>query len=456
MDERTQGLRTAAAHAERFLGGVGERPVRASVDAAAVKAALGGPLPHSGEDANAVIDALAIGADPGIVASNGPRHFGFVMGGALGVGIAADWLASAWDQAPGFYVLSPAAAAVEEIAGEWLLDLLGLPAGCGFGFVTGAQGANTTGLAAARHAVLAREGWDVERDGLHGAPRITVVVGERAHATIPRSMRLLGLGGETAVRVAADDQGRMRPEALADALRAADGPAIVCAQAGEVNTGAFDPLDAIADLCAERRAWLHVDGAFGLWAAASPRLRHLTAGAERADSWAVDFHKWLNVPYDSAMAFVRDPAVQGAAMAYTAAYLVTEGEQRNGATWSPESSRRARGFAVYATLRHLGREGVAAMIERNCAQAQRMAERLAALPNCTLLNEVVLNQVLVRFDGGDEVNQRIVAAVQQDGTCWLGGTVWEGRQAIRVSFSNWSTTDEDVDRSADVIARAAS
>jgi glutamate/tyrosine decarboxylase-like PLP-dependent enzyme len=455
MDDRTQGLRTAAVHAERFLEGVGERPVAAPADAPEIKAVLGGPLPDHGESPDSVIDALAVGADPGIVASNGPRHFGFVMGGALPAAIAADWLAAAWDQAPGFHVLSPAGAAVEEIAGEWVLDLLGLPPTAGFGFVTGGQAANTTGLAAARHAVLARAGWDVEREGLHGAPRISVIAGAEAHATIFRALRLLGLGDGTVARVAADAQARMIPEALADVLAETSGPTVVCVQAGNVTTGAFDPFHPIADLCAEHGAWLHVDGAFGLWAAANPRTRHLTDGAERADSWGVDFHKWLNVPYDNAFAAVRDPEAQYAAMRLAASYLVANPEQRDNSNWVPESSRRARGFPVYAALRSLGRDGVAALVERNCAQARRMASHLSGVPGAEVLNDVVLNQVLVRFAGGDEVNRAIVEAVQREGTCWLGGTVWEGQAAVRVSFSNWSTTDEDVDRSAAAIAAAA-
>ncbi len=454
--DRTRGLGAAAAHAQRFLSGVDGRPVAARADAAAVRDVLGGPLPEQGEDPEAVVEALVAGADPGLVASAGPRHFGFVIGGALPAAVAADWLVSAWDQCAAFHVLSPAAAAVEEVAAAWALDLLRLPRTATVGFVTGGQGANTTCLAAARHAVLDRAGWDVERDGLQGAPRVHVVCGEEAHATIHAGMRLLGLGGATAVPVRVDDQGRMVPEALADALEGIDGPTIVCVQAGNVATGTFDPFDAIADVCAGHGAWLHVDGAFGLWAAAAPSTRPLMRGADRADSWSVDAHKWLNVPYDCGLAIVADPDAHRAAMALAGAYLVADPDRRDNTNYVPESSRRARAVPVWAALRSLGRAGVADLVERNCAQARRMAEHLAGLPDAEVLNDVVLNQVLARFGGDDDRTREVVARVQRDGTCWLGGTTWRGRQAMRVSFSNWSTTDEDVDRTAAVIGACAS
>jgi glutamate/tyrosine decarboxylase-like PLP-dependent enzyme len=454
VSERNRALGVAAAHAERFLATLDERPVVAAADAAAVRAALGGPLPEQGEDPETVIDALAAGADAGIVASAGPRHFGFVIGGSLPAALAADWLVSAWDQCAAFHSLSPAAAAIEEIAAGWALDLLGLPASASVGFVTGAQGANTTALAAARHAVLESAGWDVERDGLTGAPRVNVVCGEQAHATIYTALRLLGLGSGTLVRVAADDQGRIDAGALESALARLAGPTIVCAQAGNVATGACDPFEPIADACAARGAWLHIDGAFGLWAAAAPSKRALTAGAERADSWAVDAHKWLNVPYDCAFAIVADPAAHRAAMSLAAAYLVVDAGQRDSTNYVPESSRRARAVPVYAALRSLGRTGVAALVERNCAHARRMAERLAAIPGAEILNDVVLNQVLVSFAGGDDANRAVIDAVQRDGTCWLGGTQWNGRAVMRLAFSNWSTTDADVDRSAAANAAA--
>jgi glutamate/tyrosine decarboxylase-like PLP-dependent enzyme len=454
MPDRTAGLRAAAEHAEAFLATLDERPVAARANGTAVRSSLGGPLPEVGEDPAAVIDALAAGAEPGLVATPGPRHFGFVIGGALPAALAADWLVSAWDQNAAFHSLSPAAAAIEEIASAWTLELLGLPHTASVGFVTGGQGANTTCLAAARHAVLAGAGWNVERDGLIGAPALRIVCGEQAHATVYTSLRLLGLGAETAIRIPADDQGRMDPAALAKTLAANDGPTIVCAQAGNVATGAFDAFGPIADACAEHGAWLHVDGAFGLWAAAAPGTRHLTAGVERADSWAVDAHKWLNVPYDGAMAIVANADAHVAAMGLAGPYLVADPGQRDNTNYVPESSRRARAVPVYAAIRSLGRAGIAEMIERNCSQARRMAKQLANIPGAVVLNDVVLNQVLVRMPGGDDANRTAVAAIQRDGTCWLGGTTWNGEYVVRVSISNWATTDADVDRSAAAIAAA--
>lgn len=454
MPDRAAGLRSAVRHAEAFLATVDHRPVAARSDAAAVRSVLGGPLPESGEDPATVVDALAAGAEPGLVGTAGPRHFGFVIGGTLPAALAADWLVSAWDQNAAFHSLSPAAAALEEITSAWTLELLGLPDTASVGFVTGGQGANTTCLAAARNAVLTRVGWDVERHGLIGAPEIRVVCGEQAHATIYTSLRLLGLGSERAVRIPADEQGRMDPDALAKALGDNGGPTIVCAQAGNVATGAFDAFGPIVDVCAAHDAWLHIDGAFGLWAAAAPATRRLTADVERADSWAVDAHKWLNVPYDGAMAIVADPDVHIAAMSLAGPYLVADPGQRDGTNYVPESSRRARAVPIYAAIRSLGRAGVAEMVERNCAQAQRMAARLAAVPGVEVLNDVVLNQVLVRLPGGDDANRAAVSAIQRDGTCWLGGTTWNGEYVLRVSISNWATTDEDVDRSAAAIAAA--
>ncbi|ORA28739.1 pyridoxal phosphate-dependent decarboxylase family protein [Mycobacterium aquaticum] len=452
---RTAGLRTALAHAEAFLSGLDDRPVAARGDASTVRAVLGGPLPADGEDPVAVVDTLAAGAESGLVATAGPRHFGFVIGGALPAALAADWLASAWDQNAAYHSLSPAAAAIEEITAGWLLDVFGLSSEASVGFVTGAQGANTTCLAAARHAVLARVGWNVERDGLTGAPRVRVLCGEQAHATIYTALRLLGMGDATAIRIPADSQGRMDPDALVRVLADDAGPTVVCAQAGNVSTGSFDPFDHIADACAAHRAWLHVDGAFGLWAAAAPAIRHLTQGVQRADSWAVDAHKWLNVPYDSAMAIVADSDAHLAAMTLAGPYLVADPGQRDGTNYVPESSRRARAVPVYAALRSLGRTGVAELVERNCAQARRMATLLADIPGAEILNDVVLNQVLVRLPGDDDANRRAVAAIQADGTCWLGGTTWQDRYVLRVSFSNWATTDADVDRAAAAIRAAA-
>src|SRR5215207_3152063 len=439
MNQHRPELSAAVGHAERFLAGLGERPVGAAVGAEAVREALGGPLPEAGEPPVAVIDALAAGAEPGIVASAGPRHFGFVIGGTLPAALAADWLVSAWDQCAAFHSLSPAAAAIEEIAAAWTLECLGLPATASVGFVTGAQGANTTALAAARHAVLARAGWDVEADGLTGAPRVRVVCGAQAHATIYTALRLLGLGSQTAIAVPADDQGRMDADALAATLATLDGPVIVCAQAGNVATGSFDPFGPIADACAAHGAWLHVDGAFGLWAAAARSTRHLLLDVQRADSWALDAHKWLNVPYDAAMAIVADAGAHRAAMSLAASYLVADDARRDSTNYVPESSRRARAVPVYAALRSLGRAGLGELVERNCSHARRMAARLAQIPGARVLNDVVLNQVLVAFEGGDEANRAAVTAVQHEGTCWLGGTEWEGRAVMRLSFSNWAT-----------------
>ncbi len=447
-------LDLARDHARSFLADVDRRPVATPVDAQALYDALSHPLADEGLPPAAVIDELVRAADPGLTATVGPRYFGFVVGGSLPVALAADWLVSAWDQNAAFYVLSPAAAAIEEVTARWLLELLELPADASVGFTTGAQGAITTALAAARHHVLAKAGWDVERDGLIGAPPVSIFVGADAHATIFRALRLLGLGSESAVRIDADGEGRMRPDALREALTSAAGPAIVCAQAGNVNSGAIDPLAEIADVC-DGRAWLHVDGAFGLWAAAAPSTRHLLAGAERADSWALDAHKWLNTPYDGAMAIVAHPEAHGRAMSLAASYLATDGTQRDASNFVPESSRRARAIPIYAALRSLGRRGVADLVERTCAHARRFAELLGAEPAIEVLNDVVLNQVLIRVADDDEATRATIAEVQRDGTCWVGGTVWQGRAAIRISVSNWATSPSDVERSAAAILAAA-
>jgi glutamate/tyrosine decarboxylase-like PLP-dependent enzyme len=436
-----------------YLDALAERPVRAAGEADGLR----GPLPAAGEDPVAVLETLAAAAEPGLVASAGPRYFGFVTGGALPAALAADWLCSAWDQNACLHVMSPAAAAAEETVVGWVRELLGLPAGASAGIVSGAQMANVTALAAARHAVLAASGWDVEERGLQGAPRVRVLAGEEAHVTVFNALRLLGFGRATVELVAADDHGRMRPDALAVAL--AGGPAapvIVCAQAGNVNTGAFDPLEPIVAACRGHGAWCHVDGAFGLWAAAAPGRRHLTSGASGADSWAVDAHKWLNVPYDSAFAFVADPAAHRAAMALTAAYLAPAGAaERNGADWAPEASRRARAFPAWAALRTLGRDGIAELVERCCALAGRMAARLAVEPGVEVLNAVVLNQVLVRVQDDDAATEAAIRRVQEDGTCWLGATEWQGRAAMRISVSSFRTTGDDVARSVAAILEAA-
>ena len=446
--------------ARHFLHSLPDRPVGARADLPSLRRALGGPLPAAGAEAAAVIEHLARAADPGIVASAGPRYFGFVIGGSLPAALAADWLAAAWDQDAGLYACGPAAAVVEEVAAGWLLDLFGLPPEASVGFVTGGQMANFTGLAAARHAVLERAGWDVGEDGLIGAPAVDVVAGEEAHVTILTSLRMLGLGSRRVLRVAADRQGRMRPDELRRVLAGREGPAIVCTQAGNVNTGAFDPVGEIADIVHERGGWVHVDGAFGLWAAASAGLRRHVRGVERADSWATDGHKWLNVPYDCGIAIVRDAAAHKAAMTGRAAYLVqSSGGERDPQDWTPEFSRRARGFAVYAALKSLGRDGVADLVERCCRLARRMADALAGVPGVRILNEVVLNQVLARFEpaggDGDAFTKAVIARVQREGTCWMAGTRWHGMNAMRISVSNWSTTEADIDRSAEAILAAA-
>lgn len=459
--EDADGTLTAAAlarafeHAREYVSTRRERPVWASATLDALRRSLGGPLPYDSTAPAEVVDALARAAEAGLVTMTGPRYFGFVTGGALPAAMAADWLAAAWDQNAALYVMSPAAAVVEEVAGAWLVELLGLPPHASVAFTTGCHMANFTALAAARHELLRRAGWDVEARGLQGAPRLTVVVGDEVHVSVVAALRLIGIGSQTLVRVGVDGQGRMRADALASALEQIDGPTIVCAQAGNVNTGAFDPFAAIADACARHRAWLHVDGAFGLWAGASDALRHHVAGVSRADSWATDAHKWLNVPYDSGLAFTAHPAAHRAATSMDASYLVrSAGEPRECMDWTPESSRRARGFAVYAALRSLGRRGVAELIERCCALARRVAERLRADPSIAILNDVELNQVLVRVGDDDRRTADAIRRVQDERICWLGGTTWHGVHAMRISVSNWSTTDADIDRSADAILRA--
>jgi glutamate/tyrosine decarboxylase-like PLP-dependent enzyme len=461
-DSRVLGR--AAELAREYLDGVGARPVRARLSAGELRALLGGPLGDRGEDAAAVIERLARDAEGGLIASAGPRYFGFVIGGSHPVSVAADWLVSAWDQNSGLYATTPAVSIIEETASAWLRELFGLPAQTSVGFVTGCQMANFTGLAAARHAVLEHAGWNVELRGLYGAPEIHVVLGAEAHVTVFSALQFLGLGRERVHEVAADEQGRMRPEALREVLASLPaGPTIVCAQVGNVNSGACDPVDAIADASSARGAWLHVDGAFGLWAAASPELRHLTRGIERADSWATDAHKWLNVPYDCGLAMCAHPDAHRAALTTVAPYLVqTRGSEIDPLDWAPEFSRRARGVTVYATLRHLGRRGVAELIERGSRMARRMAERLAAAPGVEVLNEVVLNQVLVRFHppagdspaAADALTRQVVTAVQDDGTCWLAGSTWHGMAVMRVSVSSWSTGEDDIDRSAAAILAA--
>jgi glutamate/tyrosine decarboxylase-like PLP-dependent enzyme len=426
--------------AREFYATLPERRVFPGATPDELRAALAASLPERGEDARTVVAELAAAASPGLVAEPGGRYFGFVIGATLPAALAADWLASTWDQNAGLAVAGPAVAVVEEVAGAWLAELLGLPADASFAFVTGGQMANFTALAAARHHVLRNAGWDVERDGLTGAPPVRVVVGEKRHGTIDRALRMLGLGAPTEI-VPADANGRL----LAGHLRLTDEPTIVCAQAGEVNTGAFDPFDAIADARdAAANAWLHVDGAFGLWAAVSESLCHLVRGADRADSWACDAHKWLNVPYDCGVALTRHPAAHSGAFSARASYLAFGAGVRDAMDWNPESSRRARSLPVYAAIRALGRDGIRELVERCCAHARRFADGLREL-GAEVLNDVELNQVLFRFED-DERTYALLAAVQQSGEAWMGGTVWDGRAAIRISVSSWQTTEADVER----------
>jgi len=438
-----------AERATSYLEGLEERRVAPATEDVQRLSLLDEPLPEKPSDPQSVLRLLDEIGSPATVASAGGRFFGFVMGGSLPAALACNWLAGAWDQDAGMRVASPISATLENVSLKWLLDVLKLPASSGGGFVTGATMANFSGLSAARHAVLQKEGWDVEAQGLFGAPPVTVIVGDEVHVSVLKALSHLGLGRERVQRVPVDGHGRMRPEALPQISN----PAIVCLQAGNVNTGAFDPAEEIISRAHQAGAWVHVDGAFGLWAAASPQRAHLVAGFAGADSWATDAHKWLNVPYDSGLVFVRDPNHLRGAMTARAAYLI-KGDQREPDEYVPELSRRGRGVEVWAALRSLGREGLADLIERTCVHATRFAEGLKAA-GYEVLNDVILNQVLVSF-GDDETTRRVVASVQQDGTCWCGGTFWQGRAAMRISVSSWATTDEDRQRSLEAILRLAS
>ncbi len=440
-------LLDATARALRYLDALGERAVAPDPATVARLAELDEPLPDAPTDPGATLAELDSYADANM-AMSGPRFFGFVTGGTLPATLAANWLASTWDQNTVFSAVTPLTARLESVAARWLIELLGLPAGTAAGFVTGATMANFSCLVAARHATLAAAGWDVEADGLFGAPPVTVVVGDEAHPSLLKALGLAGFGRNRVVRVPVDDQGRMR----ADSFPAISGPTIVCLQAGNVNTGAFDPAEAIMPRARAAGAWIHVDGAFGLWAAASPSYSHLMAGYADADSWATDAHKYLNTPYDCGLAFVRDAQALRAAMAVSAAYLPTA-PANDTLEFTPELSRRARGVEVWAALRSLGRSGVADLVDRTCRQARRFAEGLAAA-GYPILNEVALNQTLVAF-GDDATTRRVIASIQRDGTCWAGVTVWQGQTAMRISLSNWSTTDADVERSLAAMIRIA-
>jgi glutamate/tyrosine decarboxylase-like PLP-dependent enzyme len=445
VTERDLLARTAELAAD-YVETLDTRPVRPERGYRKMLALLDEPLPEGPSDPVSVVEDLARTGEPGVTAMGSGRYFGFVIGGALPAALAADWLVTAWDQNTGLAEPTPATSALEAVAGRWVVELLGLPPQSSFAFVTGCQMAHVTCLAAARQGVYARAGWDLSERGLAGAPPLRVVVGEKRHVTVSRALRLLGIGRAQEAVLPVDREGRMDVSRLQEALEP-DVPTIVCAQAGEVNTGAFDDLAAVTEIAAARKAWVHVDGAFGLWAATVPSLRHLLSGYERADSWATDAHKWLNVPYDCGIAVCAHSAYHEAAMEYAAPYLHVSDQAaiRDPMGYSPEFSRRARSAPVWAAIRQLGRSGVAELVERTCAHARRFAEQIAALPGCEVLNEVVLNQVLFRF-ADDERTRSVLAAVQAGGEAWMSGTVWDGRAAIRLSVSNWRTTDEDVDR----------
>lgn len=444
--ERSAQFRDSAAHQRVFPG---------SAELDALRAGLG-TLQAEPIDAATVVNALGDLVEPALVATVGPRYFGFVIGGALNAATAADMLAIGWDQNAFNAFTSPAAAIVEDVVGGWLKELLCLPRDASFGFVPGGQVANTVALAAARHQVLSDVGWDVEQRGLSGSPQVRVVAGVERHVTIDRALRFLGLGAANLEPVAVDGQGAIDVADLERTLaRKSAGPTIVCLQVGNVNTGACDQVTTAAAIAHKHGSWVHIDGAFGLWAAANPATRALVAGIETADSWAVDGHKWLNVPHDSGYVFCAHPQAHRAAMVHTAAYLTGQGENgpRSPGDYVMESSRRARGFATWAALRQLGSSGVAEMIERCCSHARRFAQQLSALDGVTVANDVVLNQVLVSF-GDDSQTDRVVERVQQSGECWMGATTWHGQRLMRISVSNWSTSEADVDRSVGAIRDA--
>jgi glutamate/tyrosine decarboxylase-like PLP-dependent enzyme len=452
MTDERKILERVLDEATGFLDGLPGRSVAARTDVDGVAAALRRPLPDESAEPLEVIEELIAGAEPGVVAMPSGRFFGWVIGGVLPATLAADWLTSTWDQNAGLLASSPAAAGVEWVASEWLLDLLGLPANSAVGFVTGAMIANFTCLAAARHEVLRRAGWDVERDGLQGAPDVTVIVGEERHETVDVALRLLGLGEARSLVVPADDQGRIRLDTLADTLAdVGNNPLIVCLQAGNVHSGAFDPIRDAVDLAHRYGAWVHVDGAFGLWAAASARYGQLVAGVEQADSWATDAHKTLNVPYDSGIAIVANAEAMYAAMGVHAAYLIQD-ERPDPFSTVPEFSRRARGFTVWAALRSLGRRGVAEMVERFCAHARRFAAELSEMEGVRVVNDLVFTQVCVSF-GPDEVTRQVAARLLRDGTAWMTPSTWHGQAVLRISVSNWRTTEEDVDRTLAAVRR---
>jgi glutamate/tyrosine decarboxylase-like PLP-dependent enzyme len=464
IPDQHRALRLAFEHALRFLDSLPQRPTGATADRPTLRRQLGRPLPDQGVSAETVIQDLIGEVDGGLLASTGGRFFGWVIGGALPAALAADWLAGAWDQNAALYACAPAAAVAEEVVGEWLKELLGLPRGASFALVSGCQMAHATCLAAARHALLARRGWDVETRGLAGAPNIRVLTSAHRHGSIERAVRLLGLGSSALEDIASDARDRLDPTALETALRARpNAPAIVLLQAGDINVGAFDPFDAVIPMARRAGAWVHVDGAFGLWAAASPTFRHLARGVETADSWATDGHKWLNVPFDCGYAFVADPAAHRAAMSHRASYLTHDDEARDQIDWNPEWSRRARGFPTYAAIRQLGRAGIADLVECCCRHAHALVTGIGRLPGAALLWEPTLNQGLVRFpdpstgateDDHDRHTDRVIEAVVASGDAFFGGTTWRGRRAMRISVCGWRTTDDDVRRAVAAVESA--
>ncbi len=457
----THVLDLAAAHAARYLASLPDRPVAATASIAELRRRLAGPVPESGLPAGTVIDQLVRDVDGGLMGSSGSRFFGWVIGGALPAAMAADWLTSAWDQNAASNLTAPAEAVVEDVCGAWLKDLLGLPASASFAFVTGCQMAHTTALAAARHKLLRERGLDVEASGLAGAPRLRILATESRHESLLRTARLLGFGTDAVEYVAGDEQGRMSMEALTQALRRVPiMPTIVWLQAGELNTGQFDPFTEACAIARAAGAWVHVDGAFGLWANTSGRYRHLLAGVEGADSWATDGHKWLNLPFDSGLVFVRHAEAHRAAFAQDASYSVPRAELRNQKDFNPEWSRRARGFAAYAAIRSLGRGGIAEMVERCSAHADRLVRGIGSLPDAEIVAAPIINQGLVRFlDANgqhDRTTDAVIARIQAGGIAWFGGATWRGRRVMRISVCNWQTTDDDIDRTLQGVAEALS
>jgi glutamate/tyrosine decarboxylase-like PLP-dependent enzyme len=450
---------TAAKHAKAYRETLRDRAPRPTIAPADLLARFNGPTPERGEDSASIIEALVHAAEPGLMGMTGPRFFGWVIGASHETGVAADMLTSAWGQNAGMYAGTPSAAVAEKVAGSWLLDILRLPKECSVGFASGATMANFIGLAAARNEVLRRVGWDVEAKGLYGAPRVRVLLGADAHTTVHAALRYLGFGSETAEPIATDDQGRIKADALARALAQGEGPAIVIAQAGQINTGAFDPMGEIAKSCRAHGAWLHVDGAFGLWARAVPELASLAEGAEHADSWATDGHKWLQLPYDCGIAIVRHPDAHRRAMNIAASYLPKAEAEHDPSLYVPELSRRARGFAAWAVIKALGREGIAKMVRDHCAFSRRVAERVAKEPGVHVLNDVCLNQVILGFGDGDldqrnALTRAVIARLQEDNEVFAGGAGWRDHWVMRLSVCSGALTEPDMDRLADAIIAA--